>query len=629
MSNKAIRNSLIVLIAIGLCAGAFFTYKNVFAAANGKNGVTESTATVVRGDLEVTISGTGTVQPISRYDIVPLVKGKILEAPFEEGANIKEGDLLYRIDDSDLSFNISKSQNGIEKLRINNQQSVESLNNLVVTAPVEGRLTNFTIKQGDQVSSSKIGDVLNDRKVIATIPFVKPDVDKIKVGQKATIQAVGEWASAEGTVKSVSNAGSYSTDGSLTYNVEIEFENTGTFVIEDTTAPIAQVSGNEVKTGVTDVKATEIRGTVHTSSGDVTSYYTGKLSYFSSMSVSAQSSGKVKQVYVKNNEWVKAGQKILELDNDSLNDTVYKNSLDLKDSQLSLDAQKKQLNDYNITSPISGTVIKKLYKAGDTIGTGSNSTTLMTVADLSKMIFTISVDELDIAKISKGQKVKVDADALAGESFEGEVTNVAMEGTTSNGVTTYPVEVTVSSPGKLKPGMNVNAQILVENKKNALYVPVAAVTKVGGKSFVTVKGNGAGTARNGTANKEGTAQGDSTGRQPAAQNGEGQQNSQRRSGANGQQGNMQRQAGQRTNGSPGAANAGDRVRKEVTIGINNDSFIEIVSGLNEGDVVYLPQQSVSRTQTNMPGGPGGMMAIPAGGGGFQGARPGGGGNQRR
>lgn len=629
MSNKAIRNSLIVLIAIGLCAGAFFTYKNVFAAANGKNGVTESTATVVRGDLEVTISGTGTVQPISRYDIVPLVKGKILEAPFEEGASIKEGDLLYRIDDSDLSFNISKSQNGIEKLRINNQQSVESLNNLVVTAPVEGRLTNFTIKQGDQVSSSKIGDIINDRKVIATIPFVKPIVDNIKVGQKATIQAVSEWASAEGTVKSVSSAGTYSLDGSVAYNVEIEFENTGTFVIEDTTTNVSQVSGSEVRTGTADVKATEIRGTVHTSSGDATSYYTGKLSYFSSMSVSAQSSGKVKQVYVKNNEWVKAGQKILELDNDSLNDTVYKNSLDLKDSQLSLDAQKKQLNDYNITSPISGTVIKKLYKAGDTIGTGSNSTTLMTVADLSKMIFTISVDELDIAKISKGQKVKVDADALAGESFEGEVTNVAMEGTTSNGVTTYPVEVTVSSPGKLKPGMNVNAQILVENKKNALYVPVAAVTKVGGKSFVTVKGNGAGTARNGTANKEGTAQGDSTGRQPAAQNGEGQQNSQRRSGANGQQGNMQRQAGQRTNGSPGTANAGDRVRKEVTIGINNDSFIEIVSGLNEGDVVYLPQQSVSRTQTNMPGGPGGMMAIPAGGGGFQGARPGGGGNQRR
>ena len=575
-----------ILILAIVCVGGYFTYTKFFSKASAGSDSKEATAEVARGDLEVVISGTGTVTPISRYDIVPLVKGNILEAAFEEGQTVKAGDLLYKIDDSDLSFNISKSENGIEKQKVSNQESIKSINNLVVTAPSEGRLTNFTAKQGEQVSSSKIGDIVNDRKVIATVPFVKPEVDKIKAGQSAVIQAVSEWASAEGVVKSVSSAGTYSTDGSLTYNVEIEFDNTGTFVIEDTTTSVTQISGDEVTTGTTDVSATEVRATVKTGSGDVTSYYTGELAYASNTTVLAQSSGKVKQLYVKNGEWVKAGQKILELENDSLSNTVYKNSLDMKDSQLSLEAQRKQLNDYNITSPIDGTVIKKYFKAGDTISSGTTSTILMTVADITKMIFTISVDELDISKIEVGQKVAVTADALTDENLEGEVTNVSMEGTSSNGVTTYPVEVTIASPGKLKPGMNVNAEIEVQNKSDVLYVPVSAVTKSEGKSYVYVK---SGTQATGGAKQQNS--------QSAMQNGQ--------------------QAQARNNGGGTAG----RQRVEVVTGINNDNYIEIVSGLNEGDVVYVPSTS-STTKTNtsqgMPGsggGPGG------GGGGMMGGPP--------
>ncbi|MCX7709667.1 MAG: HlyD family efflux transporter periplasmic adaptor subunit, partial [Clostridia bacterium] len=201
LSYKAVRISGIFILVVGLCVGGYFAYNNI-AKSKSQNNSKEQTVKVARGDIDVAISGTGTVQPISRYDIVPLVKGNILQAPFEEGMDVKLGDLLYKIDDSDLSFNIQKAENGIEKLKINTQSTVESIKDLNVYAPIDGRISGLSAKEGDQTgSNSKIAEIIEDRHIVATIPFIKTDVDKIKVGQKATVSAVSEWASCEGTVK--------------------------------------------------------------------------------------------------------------------------------------------------------------------------------------------------------------------------------------------------------------------------------------------------------------------------------------------------------------------------------------------------------------------------------------------
>jgi multidrug efflux pump subunit AcrA (membrane-fusion protein) len=82
---------------------------------------------------------------------------------------------------------------------------------------------------------------------------------------------------------------------------------------------------------------------------------------------------------------VTKGQKILVLENDSLDNTIYRNSLDLKDAQIQLDSQIKQLDDYNILSPIDGVVVKKNYKEGDTINNASSNTILMAVEALERV----------------------------------------------------------------------------------------------------------------------------------------------------------------------------------------------------------------------------------------------------
>jgi len=579
--GKVIKYAVILLLIAGLAGGVYYGYNKMVVTANAQNTAKEMTAKVQRGDIEVTISGTGTVQPISVYNIVPLVSGEILEAPFEEGMKVKAGDLLYKIDDSDLSFNIEKNRNNIERLRLSGKTTEDDIKSLEIYAPCEGRVTNFTVKEGEQIgSSSEIATIVDDKHLTALVPFNKSQVGNIKVGQEAQLILTEYIVYVDGKVTYVSSTPKVTKEGAMLYDVEITVDNPGAIA-----------------------EGTVVTGIIKRREGDIISPTNGTISSLKQTAVTAKTGGRVKEVFVKEGQWVEEGQIILKLENDSLDSTVQKNSLDLEDAQLSLEAQLKKLKDYNILSPIDGTVIKKYYKAGDTIGISSDSKILMTVADLSKMIFTMDVDELDIAKISKGQKVEVIADALPDQTFEGEVTNVAMEGKTENGVTIYPVEVTISEPGQLKPGMNVNAKIFVESKKDVLYVPIGAVVKTGNKAFVYVMEDDKGPSQGGTRNRQG--------RQNEGKPSDNAQNGFQRSDRNNGSGSRH----------SGGAVAG-RQRREVVVGINNDEFIEIVGGLREGEIVLIPSTSAGGNSWN--------RNMPAGGIGFpgMGGPPGGGGNMR-
>ena len=105
------------------------------------------------------------------------------------------------------------------------------------------------------------------------------------------------------------------------------------------------------------------------------------------------------------------------------------------------------MNNYTITSPISGTIIEKAAKVGDALSTGSD---LCTIYDLSYLEMTINVDELQVSSLSVGQTVQVTADAVQDRTYEGVVTRVSMKGDTSGGTTTYPVTVRIDETDGLR-----------------------------------------------------------------------------------------------------------------------------------------------------------------------------------
>lgn len=99
------------------------------------------------------------------------------------------------------------------------------------------------------------------------------------------------------------------------------------------------------------------------------------------------------------------------------------------------------------------------------------------IYDLSAMTLSMSVDELDVGSVKAGQTVEITADAVEGETFTGTVTNVSLEGSYSNGVTNYPVTVTLEETGDLLPGMNVDATIILDSAQDALCIPAGALMR--------------------------------------------------------------------------------------------------------------------------------------------------------
>ena len=174
-------------------------------------------------------------------------------------------------------------------------------------------------------------------------------------------------------------------------------------------------------------------------------------------------------------------------------DRILENArIGVENAKLALDSRLQALENYEITAPISGTVIEKNFKAGDNVDSSAVTSAggnLAVLYDMSTLTFEMKVNELDINNIQVGQEVEITADALEGMTFKGYVDKININGTTANGRTTYPVTVVVEgTPEELKPGMNVSAEVLVEDAGNVLCVPVEAVQR---GNTVLVAGQGA------------------------------------------------------------------------------------------------------------------------------------------
>ncbi|MFN4110821.1 MAG: efflux RND transporter periplasmic adaptor subunit [Ignavibacteria bacterium] len=137
-----------------------------------------------------------------------------------------------------------------------------------------------------------------------------------------------------------------------------------------------------------------------------------------------------------------------------------------------------------ITSPMDGVVSQLNVKTGERVlGTGfTQGSNLMTVADLSKMVAVVDVDENDVVLISYGDTAKIKVDAFPGKVFKGvvyEIGNTAKaKGLgTQEEVVNFEVKIRIlNSDVSLKPGMSCNVEIMTETRNNVLAVPIQSVT---------------------------------------------------------------------------------------------------------------------------------------------------------
>ncbi len=150
-------------------------------------------------------------------------------------------------------------------------------------------------------------------------------------------------------------------------------------------------------------------------------------------------------------------------------------------SKASLDQLNEQLSYTTLTSPMDGVILSRDVELGDAVSSilvlGSTATLVMTIGDTHQVYVQGKVDEADIAHVYLGQPARIKVESFRDKVFNGKVTKIAPLGVEKDNVTTFEVRVSIDNPGgELKANMTANAEILVEEHKNTLYVPEQALT---------------------------------------------------------------------------------------------------------------------------------------------------------
>lgn len=149
-------------------------------------------------------------------------------------------------------------------------------------------------------------------------------------------------------------------------------------------------------------------------------------------------------------------------------------------ARTSLDLAQQRLDDATVKAPGQGTIIEKTVSLGQVITSATSAmgggTTLLKMADLTRVRMRALFNETDIGSVRPGQPATVRVDAYPDRPFRGNVEKIEPQAVVQQSVTMFPVLITLpNETGLLKPGMNGEASVLVEERINVLAVPNDAV----------------------------------------------------------------------------------------------------------------------------------------------------------
>ena len=594
-----------VLIALVVLAVVAFFVLQYFMSNVAVKALPQDVYVVGTRSITSVLTGSGSLTPVKTYNVAATVTGDVISAPVAEGADVKKDDVLYVIDSSDAENSIKSAKNSLRSAQLGYNQIIDKYCDYSAKAKVSGVVTRLDVKVGDTVSASQpIGHVRDSATVYVTIPFFAEDIDKIPVGSLAEVSVLDYYQIVYGTVTEISAGTDVTSSGAITRNVKIEVANPGS--ITDTAKATAVINGIA---GVSE----------------------GTFEYKEDTELYAGVTGEIASLAISEGSTITEGQAYIAVSVKDLDNQLQSSEIQLDNARNSYDSALERLEDYTITAPISGTVVELKYNEGETIEQSTSGNIVAVIYDMSQYTFDMDIDELDITKISLGQEVKITCDARMGSEYTGYITKISKQGTSQNGVTSYPVTVTVDDENalaELLPGMNVDAEIVLETVENAIAVPVSAVGRGNTvkviraedvKTYGVVTEGGAVAQSAPSQNKEsgttdGTAPSRDRGGEPAPNKGNAPSEAPDGTPSEAPTRPSAPQS-QDSSGSYGTISSSaqyDTVR--VTLGVSDDDYVEITEGLSEGDVIIVEKAEASDAFAKMMGMAQGGHGGPGGGG---------------
>jgi HlyD family secretion protein len=490
------RTSTIFIVVFGLLFLSWWFFLK--GSGDGAADVTYRTAKVERGDVIQSFNATGVLQPLTVVDVKSKAGGEVVQLAVEEGTVLKRGDIIARIDPRDtkalyeqavadltstqarknqigyqLQMQVTTSDTDVKNAESQLRAAKIQLLTLEARAKAQPSLTAAAIAQA-QASyelATKDLDLLRSVTIPETRAQVRGDLDSAKASldaaranrdrnqnllQKGYVSAQAAEASEtayQAAFADHRNAAERSKN--LEENLRVQLSQAEARQ-RQAMASLQSARAGSIEVGVTARELQEARESVKQAESTV-----------------VRAKANRKQVEVARNELKAADAAIIR-------------------SRVEKDNAKVQLDSTTVASPRDGVVIQKYLEEGTIIPPGtsvfSEGTSIVQIADVSRMYVEVQVDEADIAAVRVGQQVSVRLESEPQSPLAGTVTRVNPGAVTANGVTQVKVRVEVKGDGKTKlmPGLNASCEFIQRQKKDVLLIPAQAVKREAGKTRVEV-----------------------------------------------------------------------------------------------------------------------------------------------
>jgi len=555
----AFKHKVISTITLIVLAGILFWIYKSFSS-----GTIQSKYVLVeaeKGTIVSSLSSSGQVSALNQIDIKSKASGTVVYVGAKVGQEVRAGQFIAQIDSRSARQAVADAQTNLEKAQLN-LEKMRGLSN-----------SSGTLRGSKEVASDDLQKAYDDgfnnvSSAFLSIPSVVSGLHSVIFDNTSSQnQQNSDWYSnLISTVDSTGRAEQYKKDVATAYNTAEKQYNTTfdyykTISRESDNASIEKLISDTYDTTkllADSVKTTSnfldyIKKTLGDHNLPIPTILTTHQNLLSGYTSTTNSF--LTSLYSSKNTIQNNKESLVTVDFDIKDQEIV-----VSQAQNSLANAKETLSNYYVTAPFAGVLAVMNAKVGDTAP--STVATIVT----KTLVAEISFSETDIAKIKVGQKATLTFDAVPDLTITGSVSQVDILGTSSQGVVSYNVKVVLDlQDDRIKPGMSVSAVVITDTKTDALYVPNSAVKTQQGSYYVLLVSD--------KVNAE----------------------------------DIQNTAGVALKNTP--------TRQAVEIGLADDQSTEILSGLNEGDIVVSSTVSATTktttktTNLNTRGGFGGMPGL--------------------
>lgn len=452
----------------------------VFRTQKTTDTYTEETVQVRNVATYLTFSGN--VEAVSDATIKPKVSKTVTAVNVSIGDEVKKGDVIATLDDSEIQRSIKKQEASLSNTELNNFYSIRDSqkkydnykadlengqNSQIMSAAnsVENARTSYeqakeTYERNKmELENNMDSSVISSNQKVASAKQALDDANQDYADNEAKIR---------GYDKGVANAESiYGEDSSEAANAQKELES-------------AEGKNDSLQKAIDNAK-TNYDNAVNDL---LMSYYTSNVNLNSDYENMQQKYTAYQQAQASYEITVKSASETLQDYADSLEKTQATSNTTT--ATVELEALYDQLEDYKITAPIDGVITVLNINVGDS---ASTSDTAAEVTNYDKMKVQIKIDEDNISALDNGTEVTVSVDAL-NKTYKGTIENMSKKATVSNNVSYFTADVTFDADDDIRSGLSAEVKYLLNGVENVVSVSMSALNyNTDNTAYVLVGGN--------------------------------------------------------------------------------------------------------------------------------------------